>query len=71
MELTQGVKMLSLIYGIFTFAYLTRTLYDWFVEPGLSFANSFSGVLLPIFWDFLPIFLMFYYHFQNLMILRK
>ena len=61
MELSKGVKMLALVFGIFTFCYATRTLYDWLVVPTLDFGNFFSGVSLPILWDFLPIFLMFTY----------
>ena len=71
MELTQGVKMLAAIFGVFTIAYFTRTLYDWLVEPSIHFANSFSGFTLPILWDFLPITLMFAYHFQSLIVLQK
>ena len=55
--------MLAAIFGIFTFSYFTRTLYDWLVSPSLEFANAFSGIALTILWDFLPIFLMFGYHF--------
>ena len=69
MELTEGVKMLAAIFGVFTFSYFTRTLYDWLIDVNLDFANIFSGYVLPILWDFLPIFLMFHYHFQNLRIL--
>ena len=65
MELTQGVKMLSAVFGIFTFCYVTRTLYDILVPPSLEFPEIFSGVSLPILWDFVPIFLMLAYHFQN------
>ena len=71
MELTKGVKMLASVFGVFTFSYSTRTLYDWFIEANLVFANFFSGFTLPILWDFLPIFLMFAYHFQNLRVLQK
>lgn len=63
MELTQGVKMLATIFGVFTIAYVSRTFYDWLVPPSLAFANSFSGVCLPLLWDFLPISLMFVYHY--------
>ena len=31
MELTHGVKMLTMIFGCFTFCYSTRTLYDFLV----------------------------------------
>lgn len=65
MELTQGVKMLSAVFAIFTFCYVTRTFYDIFVPPTLNFPEIFSGICLPILWDFVPIFLMFLYHLQN------
>ena len=57
--------MMTLIFGVFTFCYTTRTLYDWIIPPNRYFANIFSGICLPILWDFLPIFLMFLYHFKN------
>ena len=63
MKLTMGVKMLSMVFLVFTFCYVTRTLYDWFVTPSANFPNIFSGVSLPILWDFVPIFLMFAYHY--------
>ena len=71
MELTHGVKMLSIVFSIFTFCYITRFLYDILVEPDLAFANAYSGFTLPIMWDFLPILLMFMYHIQNLRILKE
>jgi hypothetical protein len=71
MELTNGVKMLASVFAIFTFCYVTRTLYDILVAPTLGFWQIFSGVTLPLLWDFVPIFLMFNYHFRNLKILDK
>lgn len=65
MQLTKGVKMLTLVFGVFTFCYLTRTLYDLLIVPNKNFGNLFSGVCLPILWDVVPISLMFAYHFQN------
>lgn len=70
MELTKGVMMLFAVFAIFTFCYVTRTLYDIFVDVNLEFANALSGVCLPCLWDGLPIFLMFAYHFQNLRIMQ-
>ncbi len=70
MELTQGVKMLFAVFAIFTFCYVTRTLYDIFVPANLDFPNLFTGVTLPCLWDGLPMFLMFAYHFQNLRVLQ-
>jgi len=63
--------MLASVFALFTFCYVTRTLYDIFIAPTLGFAQLFSGVCLPLLWDFVPIFLMFAYHFQNLKILKK
>ena len=63
--------MLSAVFATFTFCYVTRTLFDFFVSPSLSFTSLFWGVLLPVLWDFIPIFLMFTYHFQNLMLIKK
>ena len=71
LELTQGVKMLSAVFAIFTICYVTRTLYDLFISPNLTFAHLFSGVTLPLLWDFTPIFLMFTYHYLNLRILNE
>jgi len=70
MELTKGVKMLFAVFTIFTFCYVTRTMYDIFVSDFLAFENAISGVCLPCIWDGLPIFLMFAYHFQNLRIMQ-
>ena len=70
MELTKGVMMLFAVFTIFTFCYVTRTLYDIFVDANLDFGNALSGVCLPCLWDGLPIFLMFAYHFQNLRIMQ-
>ena len=66
MQLTNGVKMLTTIFGVFTICYVTRTLYDCIVRPTLGFAQLFSGMLLPLLWDFTPIFMMFHYHYKNL-----
>ena len=65
MELSSGVKMLTLIFGVFTICYTTRTVYDWMIPPNKNFFNIFSGISLPILWDFVPIFLMFFYHYKN------
>ena len=66
MELTKGVKMLFTVFIVFTFCYVTRTIYDLCVDPTLDFPNIFSGVVLPILWDFVPILLMFTYHYKNM-----
>ena len=66
MELTKGVKMLFTVFIVFTFCYVTRTIYDLCVDPNLNFPNIFSGVVLPILWDFVPILLMFTYHYNNM-----
>lgn len=57
--------MLTLIFGVFTICYSTRTVYDWMIPPTKNFFNIFTGVSLPILWDFVPIFLMFFYHYKN------
>ena len=62
MELSKGVKMLAFIFFTFTFCYTTRSLYDIFFDTSLEFSKAFTGVMLPIMWDFLPISLMFLYH---------
>ena len=41
MELTQGVKMLFAVFAIFTFCYITRTIYDFLVKPTIDFPNIF------------------------------
>ena len=66
MELTKGVKMLFTVFIVFTVCYVTRTIYDLCVDPTLDFANLFSGVVLPILWDWVPILLMFTYHYNNM-----
>ena len=63
--------MLAAVFATFTICYLTRTLYDFFVTPSLEFAKLFSGVNLPIIWDFSPIFMMLVYHYQNLRLLQS
>ena len=66
MQLTSGVKMLTTIFGVFTICYISRTLYDCIVSPTLGFAQLFSGLFLPLFWDFMPIYMMFNYHYKHL-----
>ena len=58
--------MLFTVFIVFTFCYVTRTIYDLCVDPNLNFPNIFSGVVLPILWDFVPILLMFTYHYNNM-----
>ena len=57
--------MLTLIFLVFTICYTTRTVYDWVIPPNKNFFNIFTGVSFPILWDFVPIFLMFFYHYKN------
>ena len=71
MELTQGVKMLSAVFATFTFCYVTRTIFDFSVNPSTEFQSLYPGLILPVLWDFTPILLMFTYHFQNLMLINK
>jgi len=66
MELTQGVKMLFGVFFVFTICYVSRSIYDVTVEPNTNFPNLFSGMILPVFWDFMPISMMFAYHFKNM-----
>ena len=65
MELSSGVKMLSAVFGIFTFCYVSRAIYDLVAGVDLQFKNIFTGTTFPVIWDGLPIFLMFAYHMQN------
>jgi type III secretory pathway component EscS len=62
MKLSTEVKMLALVFTIFTLTYLSRTLYDFIVGIGTDFNLIFSGLALPLLWDLLPIGLMLYYH---------
>ena len=72
MELTRGVKMLAIVFSLFTFCYITQFVYNMIVdELDVAFMSAFSGFTLPIMWDFMPILLMFSYHFQNLRILKE
>ena len=71
MDTTLGVKILTSVFAIFTFCYIRRTFYDFFVTPDLIFSNIFSGVTLPILWDFVPIVLMFTYHYKNCKSMKK
>ncbi len=64
MTLTKEVKMLALIFLIFTLCYITRTIYDFTVKASLDFGAIFSGYLLPLFWDVIPIGLMVFYHIK-------
>lgn len=71
MALTKGVKWLTAVFAMFTFCYITRTIYDFMVVPDFEFAHMFSGVTLPIMWDFVPIFLMFAYHYKNSKLIKE
>ena len=62
MQLSREVKFLSSIFAVFTLGYLTRTVYDFTVPASVQFWQLMTGITLPLFWDFLPIGLMFYYH---------
>ena len=64
MQLTKEVKMLAVIFLIFTVNYITRTIYDFTVGVSLDFRAIYSGFLLPIFWDILPIGMMMFYHLK-------
>ena len=64
MTLTKEVKMLTAIFTVFTLNYISRTIYDFVAEMGLGFRSIFTGFMLPIFWDILPIGLMLFYHLK-------
>ena len=64
MMLTKEVKMLAAISLVFTVNYVTRTIYDFTVGVSIDFRALYSGLLLPIFWDILPIGLMMFYHIK-------
>lgn len=66
MSLTRSIKILYAVFFVFTVCYVSRTIYDLTVDPTLEFPNLFSGVLLPILWDFTPILLMFGYHYKSI-----
>ena len=66
MKLTKSVKILFAVFFVFTICYVSRAFYDVMVAPSLKFANLFTGLTLPILWDFVPIFFMFLYHFMNM-----
>ena len=63
--------MLAAVFATFTICYLSRTIYDYSITPNLTFINLFTGVNLPLIWDFVPIFLMLVYHYQNLRLLQS
>ena len=71
MQLTYGVQLLASIFAIFTFCYVTRTIYDLTVSPNLEFGNLFSGIALPLIWDGVPISMMLFYHFKNMKMLKE
>ena len=71
MQLTYGVQLLASIFAIFTFCYVTRTIYDLTVEVNLQFGNLFSGIALPLIWDGVPISMMLFYHFKNMTMLKQ
>ena len=65
LQLTKGVKMLTAVFAVFTFCYVTRAIFDLTIDPNLNFPNLFYGLLLPLLWDWVPILLMFVYHYKN------
>ena len=65
LQLTKGVKMLTAVFAVFTFCYVTRAIFDLTSDPNLNFPNLFYGLLLPLLWDWVPIFMMFVYHYKN------
>jgi len=54
-----------MIFSIFSFAFLSRSIYDFSTKLNGNFWTTFLGLLLPLFWDFLPLFLMALFHLKQ------
>ena len=69
--LSSNVKWLSMIFALWTFAFLSRAIYDYVTKMNGYFWTTFLGLALPLLWDFLPIFLMSLLHFRDQRIERR
>ena len=69
--LSSNVKWLTSIFGLFTFAFMSRAIYDYATKIGNNFWTVFLGLSLPLIWDFLPIFMMSLLHYRDAMVERK
>lgn len=63
--LSSNVKWLSTIFALWTFAFMSRAIYDYSTKMKGHFWTTFLGLALPLLWDFLPIFLMSLLHFRD------
>jgi hypothetical protein len=69
-KLSSNVKWLSAVFWLFTFAFMSRTIYDFSTKIGGGFWVIYLGLALPLLWDFLPIFLMALLHYREAMIAK-
>lgn len=69
--LSSNVKWLTSIFALFTFAFMSRAIYDFATRMNGSFLTTFLGLALPLIWDFLPIFLMSLFHLRDVRIERR
>lgn len=63
--ISTNVKRLSVIFSIFGFAFFSRSIYDFATKLNGNFWPTFLGLLLPLVWDFLPLFLMALFHLKQ------
>jgi len=64
-SLSSNVKWMTIIFAIWTFAFFTRSIYDYVTKMNGSFWTTFLGLALPLLWDWLPIFLMSLLHYRD------
>lgn len=69
--LASNVKRLTNIFMIFCIGFLTRAIYDFLADVNGRYFVVFLGLALPLFWDWLPIFLMARFHLDETKIERR
>ena len=69
--LSSNVKWLTTIFAVFTVGFLSRMIYDYVTKIDGGFVTEFLGLALPLFWDFLPIFLMSLFHLKDVRIEKR
>ena len=64
-QLSKNVRWVTSIFGLFMFAFLSRSIYDYSTTINGSYVTVYLGLALPLVWDFLPILIMSLMHYRD------
>ena len=64
-KLSSNVRWVTVIFALFMFGFLSRAIYDYATTLNGNYLTVYLGLALPLFWDFLPIFLMSLMHYRD------